>query len=130
MTRENRAWTVAATTDELRRSRNVLVDSEHGDIAVFWNGGQPAALANICIHRKRELVRGNIFQGRLVCPGHQWAFDLTTGFCAERERTQPVFDVRIIGSEVVVDTSAPVNGVTVEPRTAPTAGISDGDTPA
>lgn len=102
-------WVSVGTTSELRRARSVVVAADGGDIAVFWNGGEPCAMANICIHRDRELVKGNIFQGRVICPGHQWAFDVTTGFCAERDRTQPVYAVRIDDDQVWVDTSAPTN---------------------
>lgn len=119
-------WTIVASTTELRRRRKLVVDADDGEVVVFWNGGEPAALANICIHRDRELSRGNIFQDRLVCPGHQWAFDLKTGFCAERERTQPIYDVRLVGDDVMIDTSGPINGVQVTPRAAPEAETAGG----
>lgn len=103
------SWITVGTTADLRRARSVVVASPDGDIAVFWNGGEPVALANICIHRERELVKGNIFQGRVICPGHQWAFDVTTGFCAERDRTQPVYAVRVDDDRVLVDGRGPIN---------------------
>lgn len=102
-------WVAVGTTAELRRARAVVVAAEGGDIAVFWNGGEPMALANVCVHRERELVKGNIFQGRVICPGHQWAFDLATGFCAERDRSQPTYAVRVDDDQVWVDTSGPRN---------------------
>ncbi len=104
-------WVVVAGVAELRRRRKRVVEGPHGDVVVFWNDGSPTALANICIHQERELARGTIFNGRVVCPGHQWAFDLTTGYCAERDRTQPVFAVRIVDEIVHVDPTATINGV-------------------
>lgn len=111
-------WTIVGTAKELRRKRAIVVAGPEADVAVFWNDGQPSALANICIHRKRELSRGAILDGRVVCPGHQWAFDVTTGYCAEREQSQPTFETRIIDDVVVVDASTTINGVQVTPRDA------------
>jgi nitrite reductase (NADH) small subunit len=101
-------WIEAATTKELQRRRTLVVEHPSGDVVVGWHDGRPFAMANICVHRKRELARGMIFQDRLVCPGHQWAFDLETGYCAERERSQPVFATRVDGDIVFVDVSGPV----------------------
>ena len=103
-------WVAVAGTKELRRARCKVVNGPIGDVAVFWNDGEPRAMANICIHRERELSRGTIFNGRVICPGHQWAFDVATGFCAERDRTQPIFEVLVIDDVVLVDPSTPVNG--------------------
>lgn len=109
MTPSTGSWVSVGTTGELRRARSVVIGAEGGDIAVFWNGGDPVAMANLCVHRDRELAKANIFQGRVVCPGHQWAFDVTTGFCAERDRTQPVYAVRVDDDQVWVDTARPTN---------------------
>ena len=91
------------TVGELRRRRSLVVDSPHGPVALFWNDGDPVALADVCVHRQRQLSRGTIFNGRVVCPGHQWAFDIRTGHCPERGRTQPIYRVRVTGEAVEVD---------------------------
>lgn len=113
MSTDDSTWHRVATTAELRRARSMVVDAgasgAAADVVVFWNGGEPVAMANLCVHRERELAKSNIFQGRVICPGHQWAFDKATGYCAEKERTQPVFSVRIDGDDVFVDVSGPVN---------------------
>lgn len=97
-------WVEAGTTQELARTRKKLVEAAERQIAVFWHDGRPHALANVCIHRQRQLVNGVILNGRIVCPGHQWAFDLDTGWCRERERCQPTHAVRVDGDVVYVDT--------------------------
>lgn len=106
-------WHRVSTTTELRRARSAVLTAEatggSADVVVFWNAGEPVAMANLCVHRDRELAKSNIFQGRVICPGHQWAFDTSTGFCAEKERTQPVYSVRVDGDDVFVDVSAPTN---------------------
>ena len=111
-------WVEVATVKELQRRRTVVVARAAGDIVVGWHDDRPWAMANICVHRERELARGMIFQGRLVCPGHQWAFDLETGYCAERDRNQPVYSTRIVDDTVHVDVSGPVSPV-ADPGRAP-----------
>lgn len=101
-------WVEVASIKELQRRRTVVVAHPAGDIVVGWHDDRPFAMANICVHRDRELSRGMIFQGRLVCPGHQWAFDLRTGYCAERERSQPIHRTRTVDGVVHVDVSGPV----------------------
>lgn len=88
-------WVATVAVGELSKRRKLKVDTDIGELVLLWHQGCPFALANICVHRERELVNGNVFDGRLVCPGHQWAFDLRTGYCKERERTQPVHETRI-----------------------------------
>ena len=119
-------WVEVAPIKDLQRRRTVVIARPDGDIVVGWHDDRPWAMANICVHRERELARGMIFQGRLVCPGHQWAFDLDTGYCAERDRTQPVYPTRIVDDTVQVDVSgtvAPVAepGRTPEPSSRPDA---------
>lgn len=94
---------VAGLAADLKVAGQLLVEYNGDRIVVFWNDGEIRALNDVCIHRKRELSRGAILNGRIVCPGHQWSFDLTTGFCRERERFQPVYTVAIEDENVVVD---------------------------
>lgn len=113
-------WLKVASVSELRRARTIVVDhpdhepppesdSDVGGIVVFWNGGDPRAMANRCIHKERALARGTIFQGKVVCPGHQWAFRFNDGHCAERDRTQPVFAVSVADDHVWLDPRSPAN---------------------
>jgi nitrite reductase (NADH) small subunit len=107
-------WIDVGSTKEVQRKRSLVVAGEREDVAVFWHDGKPCALANICVHSNRELVRGMIFKDRVVCPGHQWAFDLETGHCAERERTQPVYTARVVDDRVEVNVAAPTNAATLQ----------------
>jgi nitrite reductase (NADH) small subunit len=45
--------------------------------------GKPLALDNVCPHRGGPLAEGTIESGKIVCPWHQWEFDLATGASAE-----------------------------------------------
>lgn len=100
-------WIEAATVAELTRRGKVVV--HHGDLRllVLWHDEGPRALDDVCIHKQRELHKGMVLGDRIVCPGHQWAFDLDTGWCKERERSQPRYRARVDGEVVLVDVSAP-----------------------
>lgn len=96
---------VGTVTDTVKRKR-VVVEHEDHQILVLSHDGSFYAFQNLCIHRERELVRGVVLNGRLVCPGHQWAFDLATGWESIKEKCQPRYSVRVDGDIVQVDTSS------------------------
>jgi nitrite reductase (NADH) small subunit len=98
-------WVEAGPLAELQRARKLVVDTGGAQVLVLWHEGEAYAFDNVCIHRERELSKGVVLNGRLVCPGHQWAFELGSGWCRERERCQPVHEVRIDDDGVVWVTS-------------------------
>jgi nitrite reductase/ring-hydroxylating ferredoxin subunit len=61
-----------------------------GEILVLAHGGAVFAFENLCIHRERPLAKGVVLNGRIVCPGHQWAFDLATGWEAVKGECPPM----------------------------------------
>lgn len=77
-----------------KRRKFVVADGEATIVIVAHDGGV-FAMDNICIHRQRELVKGVVLRDRLVCPGHQWAFELGTGWEAVKEECQPTYAVRV-----------------------------------
>lgn len=97
-------WVSAGTTDEVKKKRKVVVDAPSGKrILVISHNDAFYAMDNMCIHREREMHTGVILKDRLVCPGHQWAFDLRTGWEAVKEQGQPVYTVRVKDGVVEVD---------------------------
>jgi nitrite reductase (NADH) small subunit len=97
-------WVDAGTEAEVRRRKKfVLLDRDERPIVVIAHDKGYSAFDNICIHRQRELVKGVVLNGRIVCPGHQWAFDLETGWEAIKEECQPSYEVRVIDGVVQVD---------------------------
>ena len=98
-------WLDAGPVGEVERRRKVVVAAEPDDIVVWWHDGQPWALANTCIHQDRKLSEGTLLGTRVVCPGHQWAFELATGHCRERDRCQPTFPVKVENGRVLVEAS-------------------------
>lgn len=73
-------------------------------LCVAVRGGRPMALDNVCPHRGGPLADGTIEGGKIVCPWHQWEFDLATGAATHtRERKATVYAVRVEGDEVLVE---------------------------
>ena len=95
-------WVEAGKVEDVRRARKRLIDVDGTPVVLFWHDERVYALRNICIHRERELVKGVILKDRIICPGHQWAFNLETGYEAKMCRYQPTFDVRIEDGVVYV----------------------------
>jgi nitrite reductase (NADH) small subunit len=91
------------STEELAAAGRRVVAGPIGEIVVLWNDGEPSALVNTCIHKQRKISDGFQFKGRIVCPGHQWSFDVQTGYCKERDKFQPRYDVHVLDGRVAVD---------------------------
>jgi nitrite reductase (NADH) small subunit len=97
------SWMDIAAYDDLRRRRKVVVHHDGTDILVLIHEGVPYAFENRCIHRGRELHKGVILNGRLVCPGHQWTFELGSGREHTKDECQPTFEVKVDDGRVLLD---------------------------
>src|SRR5271170_6617453 len=65
--------------------------------------GKISVLDNVCPHHGGPLGEGTIEDGKVVCPWHVYAFDLTTGHCADaRLPSAQVYEVRVAGDDVLV----------------------------
>jgi nitrite reductase (NADH) small subunit len=98
---------VGDVTDVVKRRKVVVGDGLDAKVVIVHDGCV-YALDNICIHKQRELAKGVILGDRIVCPGHQWSFQLATGFEAKMERYQPTYPVRVTDDgRVEVDVANP-----------------------
>jgi nitrite reductase/ring-hydroxylating ferredoxin subunit len=110
-----------ATTDEFDGDgTRVLVEVDGLEIAVFRVDGEYHALANYCVHQGGPLCEGKLTgrmsvgddgvsweydgdQRYVVCPWHEWKFDVTTGRNVSDERyVTPTFEVTVEGEDVYV----------------------------
>lgn len=100
-------WVEVAALDALQRKKKLVVTVEGEDIVLFLHEGQVHAMADLCVHKQKRLSKGLIFQGKLICPGHQWAFDVKTGWEDQWSRCQPVYDVRLADDGMIHILSQP-----------------------
>jgi nitrite reductase (NADH) small subunit len=98
-------WVVAGAPEAIVKQRRVVLDVDGTEVLVLAHDGNFYAFANRCVHKDRQLSKGVILNGKLVCPGHQWAFALDTGWESIKEQCQPTFPVRVEHGHVEVDVS-------------------------
>ncbi len=95
-------WVVVGTAADIAKRKKVVVEIDGRQVLMIAHEGQFFAFDNICMHRQRELSKGVILNGKIVCPGHQWAFALDTGWEAVKQECQPTHPVRLTGDSVKV----------------------------
>lgn len=99
------AWHRVADTDALAVGSVVMAKAGDRLVAVVRTEAGYHALDNACPHRGGPLAQGTLEDGRLVCPWHGRAYDLTAGTCdgfAETVRVYPV-EAREDGLYVAVE---------------------------
>ncbi|OLL20237.1 MULTISPECIES: Rieske (2Fe-2S) protein [unclassified Rhodococcus (in: high G+C Gram-positive bacteria)] len=92
-----------ATVKELTRRRKLRVEVDGVGIALFHANDRVYAFADLCIHQDRSLAKGTLLHGRVICPGHQWRFDLETGYEEDQDLCQPTYPVTVEGDTVYLD---------------------------
>jgi nitrite reductase (NADH) small subunit len=100
-------WIVAGDVSTVTRARKTVIDVDGYEVLVLAHDGNLHAFQNRCIHKQRELAKGVVLNGKLVCPGHQWAFALDSGWESIKEECQPMFPVRVVDGRVEVDVIVP-----------------------
>ncbi len=72
-------------------------------VCVARIGGKPLALNNVCPHRGGPLAEGTIEGGKVVCPWHQWTFDLATGVATDPPGAKTeAYALTLSGADVLV----------------------------
>jgi nitrite reductase (NADH) small subunit len=115
-------WVAAGEAPTVTKARKVVLDVEGHEVLVLAHDGAFYAFANRCIHKQRELAKGVVLNGKLVCPGHQWAFELDSGWEAIKEECQPTYPVRVVDGVVEVDVTAP-EPATADPQLTTPVGV-------
>lgn len=65
--------------------------------------GKPLALNNVCPHRGGPLAEGTIERGKIVCPWHQWEFDLVTGISTHSNKSKvAAYELKQEGDEILL----------------------------
>ncbi|MDH6197854.1 nitrite reductase (NADH) small subunit [Mycobacterium frederiksbergense] len=105
-------WIAVASTKDLTRRRKLRVEVDGRAIALFEAAGRVYAFADSCIHQDRSLAKGTLLHGKVICPGHQWQFDLETGYEESQDLCQPTYPVRVEGETIYVNLTAPLGAVT------------------
>lgn len=109
-------WIRATEIGPLRQRKKLRVTVAGQDIALFYVDGAVYALSDVCIHKQSRLSKGLVFKGKVICPGHQWAFDLKTGWVDQWAKCQPVYPVKVENDVVYVAPQPQVREVEPAPH--------------
>ncbi len=72
-------------------------------LAVFKNEGGVYALDNRCPHRGGSLGDGDIQNGIVTCPLHEWKFIIKTGICTQNTVVfVQSYPVEVANNEVII----------------------------
>ncbi len=94
-----------ASIDDIPESGGIAVDVGEKRIALFRIQGEVFALDETCPHRGGPLHEGTLDRGVVVCPWHQWQFDLKSGCSPVNPLSRvKVYAVRVEGGDVFVET--------------------------
>ena len=97
-------WLKLCNRAELPAEGNAKEFSAAGaTLCVAMIHGKPLALDNVCPHHGGPLAEGTIEGGKVICPWHQWEFDLATGAASDGSDTKAVsYALRLDGDNVLV----------------------------
>lgn len=89
------AWHAVATISDLKARKKKAVEVDGTPVALFYVNDRVYALNDVCIHEQRQLSKGALLFGKVICPGHQWKFDPATGLPEGQDGCQPTYDVKV-----------------------------------
>ncbi len=93
----------ACGLEELREGEAKVIELEGVKIALFRLRGDVYALDNCCPHRGGPIAEGEIRDDRVICPWHEWTFDIRSGVCTLNPAARLTrYKVRVVEGEVLV----------------------------
>lgn len=100
-------WVEVLKTDQLEENKGMTVFVNDRDIALYRYRGDFYALDNRCVHRDGQLGDGHMEGANVICPLHQWDYDVRTGVSRyNSDEKVAVYPARIRGDQVEIDADA------------------------
>jgi NAD(P)H-dependent nitrite reductase small subunit len=97
------AFIPVAKIDEVPNGAGKLIEIGPLEVALFRLDGMVYAVSNVCPHQGGPLAEGKIEGEQVVCPWHQWRFNVKDGtspFSSKLKiRTYPV---KLEGDQVLI----------------------------
>ncbi len=69
-------------------------------VLICRDGDELFAVDEVCPHENESMKRGVIFDGEIICPHHQYRFDLKTGRCNQRCAALQTYRLEVIDEEI------------------------------
>ncbi len=98
--------------EELPPGKAAIITAGKEEIALFNYKGEYYAMANQCLHKGSPLGEGRIEEGVVICPNHEWRYDLKTGDCPQNPGLKTkVYPVKLHEGKIRVGIEVPEKGV-------------------
>lgn len=97
-------WIEVGLLEDIPKLGSRVIESAHGDIAVFRNANDEVfALKDSCPHKQGPLSQGIVHDKTVTCPLHNWRIELDTGEAiAPDEGCTGKYDIKMEGSTVFI----------------------------
>lgn len=117
-------WVRICDAGEIGEGFAKIAQLPSGDrVAVFLQDGQLSAISNACGHQNGPLGEGRIIDCLVTCPWHGFQYDVRTGRSpAPFTEKIPTYNLRLEGTDVMVDPQANPPGTPVDPVPLPAKG--------
>jgi len=90
-------------TEDLPIGKSAIILVNGQEIAVFNYKNEYYAVLNKCPHKGGPLGEGRVQEGIVICPNHEWRFELKTGNSMQNpEMKVKIFPVRIKDEKIYV----------------------------
>ena len=100
-------WVEVLQADQLDESKGTTVFVNERDIALYRYQGDFYALDNQCVHRDGQLGDGHMDGANVICPLHQWDYDVHTGVSRYNPGEKvAVYPARQVNGRVEIDADA------------------------
>lgn len=90
--------------EDLPSGKSVIISAGEEEIALFNYKGKLYAIANKCLHKGSSLGEGRIEEGIVICPNHEWRYDLKTGDCPQNPSIRmKIYKVQEVDEEIQIE---------------------------
>jgi methylamine---glutamate N-methyltransferase subunit C len=94
-------------THELEDGKGTTVSVNERDLALYRYKGEFFALENTCLHRQGKLGDGFMRGANVICPLHQWDYDVKTGVSRWNPKEKiATYPVKVEDDRVLIDADA------------------------
>jgi nitrite reductase/ring-hydroxylating ferredoxin subunit len=98
----------AVNEEDLPIGKSIIIVARDEEIALFNYKGKYFAIANKCLHKGSPLGEGRIEENIIICPNHEWRYDLNTGICMQNPMMKTkVYPVKVARGAVWVGLEKP-----------------------
>ena len=101
-------YTKVMKCDDLEIGKSAIISLGDKEIALFNYKGKYYAIENVCPHKGAPLGEGRIEEGVLICPNHEWRFELSSGQCPQNPELQTeVYPIKIHEGKIYIRLEKP-----------------------